>query len=287
MTSVTFAVEIDEETEIEYLRSVASRGGGYKDWAESQAGKLSLDLDFAYKVPVLMYHHLESGYYYGKSGSTLATEKFEEHMKWLYDNGWQSISVEQLYDHLTHKAYVSKKSFVITFDDGYESSYTEAYPILKKYGFTATQFLIGNKNLATASFYIPYLKDEQINEMKDVFTFANHTYNMHYWQNGSNGVLASETYDLIYNDLDKMENTLSDYDQLTTFKSMAYPYGRVMIDYNETTLQVLEDLDIEMAFTTEHGYAEFGDKLLEMDRFSIYRWTRLSQLTSYMNKAMQ
>lgn len=88
-------------------------------------------------VPVMMYHHVTP-----QGGMINATpEHFEQHLQWLQRNGWVSLSTEQFAGHLAGRK-VPRKSVLITFDDGYLDNWVYAYPLLKKYGFTATIFLV-------------------------------------------------------------------------------------------------------------------------------------------------
>ena len=70
-------------------------------------------------------------------------DTFEKEMKFLYDKGYKTISTTDYVNYLkTGKAdFNLDKSFILTFDDGYSSQYTNAFPILKKYSFTATFFI--------------------------------------------------------------------------------------------------------------------------------------------------
>ena len=43
---------------------------------------------------------------------------------------------------MVNGAELPENPIMITFDDGYEDNYQNAYPILKKYGFTGTIFVI-------------------------------------------------------------------------------------------------------------------------------------------------
>jgi len=63
-----------------------------------------------------------------------------------------------------------KKPVIITFDDGYVDNYHIAYPILKKFNFKATVFMVAG--------YVNkpgYLNEAQIKEMKDIISFQSHT----------------------------------------------------------------------------------------------------------------
>lgn len=78
---------------------------------------------------------------------------YEEKLIFLKQNNYKSIAVTNLYSLIKEKLTPSHPTICLTFDDGHKSLYTAAYPLLKKYGFTATAFIvpafIGNKNWIT------------------------------------------------------------------------------------------------------------------------------------------
>jgi peptidoglycan/xylan/chitin deacetylase (PgdA/CDA1 family) len=69
-------------------------------------------------------------------------ENFEAQMQYLKDNGYTPISLATLDDHLINGTAIPNKSVVLTFDDGWKNQYEYAYPILKKFKFTGTFFII-------------------------------------------------------------------------------------------------------------------------------------------------
>ncbi len=89
-------------------------------------------------VPVLSYHQFSKTV---KNKMTVTEADFEEQMKFLKDDGYRVITLDQLFDFLDFKIQIPKKSVVITIDDGWRSVYDIAYPILKKYGYPATLFI--------------------------------------------------------------------------------------------------------------------------------------------------
>lgn len=88
-------------------------------------------------VPVLMYHHVTPA-----GGVINATPAhFESQLQWLKEHGYRSLTSDQFAAHL-HGDTAPKKSILITFDDGYLDNFIHAYPLLKKYGFSAMIFLV-------------------------------------------------------------------------------------------------------------------------------------------------
>lgn len=89
-------------------------------------------------VPILTYHSV------GRLNPILDTpiEKFEQHLNAFAERGFKTITLSQLVQLMKAKSTLPEKSFVLTFDDGYRTFYTDAWPLLQKYGFNATVFLI-------------------------------------------------------------------------------------------------------------------------------------------------
>ncbi|MGB9597316.1 MAG: polysaccharide deacetylase family protein [Candidatus Poribacteria bacterium] len=119
----------------------------------------------SYLVPVLAYHKVDSKKELGIT--SISPSKFEKHIKFLKQSGYNIIPPQSLFDQ------ISDKSVLITFDDGYEGIYKYAYPIIKKYDSTAIIFLttgyIGNYNKWDASPgpRFKHLNWQQVKEMSD------------------------------------------------------------------------------------------------------------------------
>ena len=84
-------------------------------------------------IPILMYHSIADNH-----DKSVSINSFEMQMKLMKKMGYQTINFSGLNKNVT------KKNFLITFDDGYENLITNALPILKKLGFSATCFIVTN-----------------------------------------------------------------------------------------------------------------------------------------------
>ncbi|PIE66982.1 MAG: hypothetical protein CSA23_06225 [Deltaproteobacteria bacterium] len=89
-------------------------------------------------VPILCYHRFAKSC---DSPLCMPADVFEAQVKYLKDHGYRAIGPEALEAFLDYRQPLPQKAVMITVDDGYRSVYNVAYPILKKYGFTATLFI--------------------------------------------------------------------------------------------------------------------------------------------------
>jgi peptidoglycan/xylan/chitin deacetylase (PgdA/CDA1 family) len=88
-------------------------------------------------VPILCYHR------FGGTGTRMVVSPngFAAQLDWLARNQYTVLRLSQLSDFLAGKQSLPARSVVITIDDGYESVYRHAFPLLKKHGFPATLFV--------------------------------------------------------------------------------------------------------------------------------------------------
>lgn len=122
-------------------------------------------------VPVLNYHQINDE---AHNVLTLSSSEFEAQMEYLRENGYTSITPEELSDYLETGKELPPKPVLITFDDGYMDNYRVAYPIMQKYHYTATIFLISD----FIGNYNRYLTWQQVREMQGQgFVFESHTLN--------------------------------------------------------------------------------------------------------------
>lgn len=106
-----------------------------QDWHVAGPGPL--------KVPILLYHHVDPTRPAGKYN--VDPEKFQEQMLALVDAGFTTISTETLRDAILHETPIPLKPLLITFDDGDESNYTNAFPILNGYGLSGVVYVVADR----------------------------------------------------------------------------------------------------------------------------------------------
>jgi peptidoglycan/xylan/chitin deacetylase (PgdA/CDA1 family) len=108
----------------------------------------------ANSLPILTFHTIENS----SSKIAFSPEVFQLSMRMLFEQGYRTISLSRVIEYISRDEQFPERTLVLTFDDGYESTFKEAFPILRKYGMTATVFLvIGDQTNFRNSKHLPPL----------------------------------------------------------------------------------------------------------------------------------
>lgn len=218
---------------------------------------LSFSILFLYKdekVAVLGYHSFSENV--EEDMFIMPISEFEEQLKYLKGHNYTTLSLDEFYDYYKGKKKIPRKTVLITMDDGYQSNYDLAFPLLKKYNMKATVFYIGsnvtgeNKN---------YMNQETLAKIKTEYPnidIASHSYALHYDKSIDKGTKY------IKDDFEKMSEVINT-------KYFAYPYGH----YNNDIIKVLKEEKYKMAFTfgpdKEHRKASRKDNIYKIPRLNI------------------
>ncbi len=130
------------------LRAMVYGGSGPAGYSTAEwevlSGPLPADAVQVH-VPVLMYHYVDetpppAGPY--ADGLTVRTPDFAEELEYLANNGHHTVTLADAYLAMAGVKELPEKPVVLTFDDGGLDNYSVAFPLLEKYGFVATFFVI-------------------------------------------------------------------------------------------------------------------------------------------------
>lgn len=222
-------------------------------------------------IPVLMYHHfVEEGEEVGYT--TISDVAFEEQITYLKSKGYNTITDQDIVDFYYYGKELPENPIHITMDDGYESNYKIAYPILKENGMKATIFVIVSR--IDGDYYPPRLTWDQIKEMSDsgVISIQSHTYDLHHKEIIDDAVevsaMISDTSDEF---LKRVKDDLILSKEILEEKlgneviSISYPFGH----YDENTLNMIEEVGFKVAYTIEHGLNHINTDVLELFRINV------------------
>jgi peptidoglycan/xylan/chitin deacetylase (PgdA/CDA1 family) len=188
----------------------------------------------------------------------ISAASFEQQMKYLYDNGYTTITPDQLIAHLKSGNALPEKPVMITFDDGYLDNYTIAYPILKKYGQRAVFFLIAGY-IGTDSRFMNW---QQVREMSDNgMVIQSHTIN--------HVNLTKLSPDEAYQELTESKRVLEE-EVGKPVRFLAYPTGAV----DKTTAQLVKKAGYRAAFSVRFGEAGADSNIYAIERIPIFNSSR-------------
>ncbi len=212
--------------------------------------------NYTKKVPVLLYHHIADK---AENNMTVSAETFSRHIKTLSDNGYVSLSLSDIINYIEKGIDLPEKCVLITFDDGYESNYKYAFPVLLKYNYKAVFFTIGSsfgKNTYKDTDFpiIPHFGYEQMKEMENtgLIDIQSHTYDLHQSSAYENG-RAYENILILDGESDedyvkRLKDDLSNWENTTGKKaiSLAFPHG----ESDLFSQAVLNECGIKLTFST-------------------------------------
>ncbi len=98
--------------------------------------------DDGIRVSILGYHDIAEKQ--PETAMRIHTSKFRKQMETIQQLGYKVISLDEFNAWKKDGKTIPAKSLLITFDDGWKSVYTEAFPVLKQLGFPFTIFLYKN-----------------------------------------------------------------------------------------------------------------------------------------------
>jgi len=210
---------------------------------------------------------------------TLSSDQLARHFDWLAAHGYHVVSLDDIVKAHAGQITLPDKAILLTFDDGYLSTYTRVFPLLKLYHYPAVIGLVtswmetpANRTIAYGNSQIErqkMLNWDQVKEMIDsgLVEIASHSHDLHHNLLGSpQGSRLPAATNRIYNENSKMYESDSDYHSriradLATSRdiiarhtghsprAIIWPYG----DYNSETIAIATELGMPITFSLEDG----------------------------------
>jgi peptidoglycan/xylan/chitin deacetylase (PgdA/CDA1 family) len=208
-------------------------------------------------VPILMYHYIDTPP--ANADATLrelaVTRKdFEQQMQWLKGQGYESINPDQLIAALWHGAPLPKKPVMLTFDDGYANAWYNAYPVLLKFGFTGTFFVVTDWLDESKPGYLTWdLARAMINGGMYI---QNHS--------RSHFDLRNRTHEWYQNQIVKSIRSIEAHTGIRP-RFFCYPYG----GYDNVAIRELRAAGLVAAFTENDSRYEYASNTMRLPRVRI------------------
>jgi peptidoglycan/xylan/chitin deacetylase (PgdA/CDA1 family) len=207
-------------------------------------------------LPILMYHHIDflpPGASKEWQDLTVSPETFEKQMEYLFQQNYQPITFRQFLDFIERGEKLPEKSLIITFDDGWKNQYDHAFPVLKKYNFPATFFIVVSQIGGNLFMDWKQLKELLNNGME----IGSHTMS-------HPNLKRVSAFQLIY----EIENSKTILEKNLNYQIevFAYPYGI----FNSKIIEVVRKASYKAARTTIFGLDQNTEKLYTLKATQIY-----------------
>jgi peptidoglycan/xylan/chitin deacetylase (PgdA/CDA1 family) len=195
------------------------------------------------KVAILVYHHINQ---FAPLGSrnlrrlTVTTEILDQQMKYLQDNDYHVVTFSDLADYLSHGGELPSRPIIISFDDGWQNQFVHALPVLEKYHYRATFFIVTDKVGQRGFFSWPQLRSMLSEGMRIGSHSLSHPNLLKVRD-------ANQLRDQIYRSKEILESQLN-----TKIDEFAYPYGA----YDSTIAELVREAGYKAARACCHGPAK-------------------------------
>jgi peptidoglycan/xylan/chitin deacetylase (PgdA/CDA1 family) len=211
---------------------------------------------FQLQVPVLYYHHVACpSPTAAEPDLWICPDQFAAQMSYLHDQGWTTITADQLADLVANRICPPSKEFVVTFDDADADQYTSAAPILENLGMRGTFFVTtGDQDTVFTPGHMTW--DEIRDLVARGHAIGNHT--------ETHLSLNKQSPDVINQQIEGAEVIIQT--QLGYRpRTFAYPYGR----YNALVIAQVASSGFDLAFTVHSGAKESNDDPYESKRIGV------------------
>ncbi|WP_291856873.1 polysaccharide deacetylase family protein, partial [Marinilabilia sp.] len=220
--------------------------------ADNPGEPLWQQLNTDFEVVCLVYHRFGDSRY---PSTNTSVSVFEEHLKYLSDNGFKSFTVSELLNDTSALANDSKK-VLITVDDGFASFYENGIPLLEKYEMKATLF-VNTESVGWGD----YLSWPQLNEvMAKGIEIGSHSHQHNYFVNVHDTLRAK----VFEEDLLKAEALFEENVGFVP-KTYVYPYG----EFSDDMVEVIKKHDYEIAFAQNSGVLSNTSHPYAVPRFPV------------------
>ncbi|WP_422641355.1 polysaccharide deacetylase family protein [Xenorhabdus beddingii] len=223
-------------------------------------------------IPLLTYHHIledKENKRFLHTSTTTSLTAFREQMAYLKQAGYTTISLYELEGYLNSTVNLPAKVVGLTFDDGLESVYRYAYPILKENGQKATFFIISSRIKRYPQKWDPdslqFTSLSELYSIDDVFDVQSHTHFLHRLGKNKQPILFRRSYHTILYDFERSRRALSQFNPHVLY--LSYPFG----GYNPKAMKAAEQAGFHLAVTTIQGKVKLGDNPFSLKRLYILR----------------
>jgi len=222
-----------------------------------------------------MYHQVKNS---GFGNDVISPKEFESDLKYLKENHYNTLTMTQLIDYVHDKKELPQNPVILSFDDGYLSTYLNVYPLLKEYDMKIVLSIIGKSvddfsKVCDENIDYSHVTWDEVKEMQQsgLVEIQSHSYNLHKITKERYGCsqMANESLEHYEEFLSNDINTLQEKIMSVTGSSpntFIYPYGK----YNDKLETIIKKLGFKATIT-----CKFGVNVINNDPDTLYSLKRI------------
>lgn len=205
-------------------------------------------------IPVLLYHRVGDT----KGHMTVTTKRFATDLENLKEMGFSTITLDLFRQYMADpETPLPENPLMISFDDGYQDNYLNAYPLLREYGMTAAFYIItgmvGEEDRLTSA----HIREMAANGM----SIGSHTVSHRELGELETEEAAAElSLSRLY-----LEGLLQ-----RSVNFVAYPKG----SYNEFTAKLANESAYNGGFSVEYGTCSHSSNPYALRRIPVFSFDR-------------
>lgn len=221
----------------------------------------------SFRVPILEFHNITPKFDFANRYMDITPANFIKDLKYFKDNGYTTITFDELEKSKNGSFQLPKKPIILTFDDGYESFYKYAFPVLKQFNMKANLNIIVS-SVGEKKSEVSFVTWDEIKEMtiSGLVELGSHTYGLH-----SKTLLQQKTtetkdqyFDRVYNDFleSRMKIFTNTYIETDIF---CFPFG----EKNKTLINAAKKAGFKVLLTSDRGIYNSISSLSYVHRFEV------------------
>jgi len=207
---------------------------------------------------ILLYHHVATD---TPPSTSISPTDFRAQLEYLRDNDFSVIGLDTLIEALRNGKPVPDRAVAITFDDGYASIYSEAFPMLQSFGYPFTLFLSTDPiNRSQAN----YMTWAQVRELSDAgVVIANHLIEHPYMLTRQEGETDQQWLQRQRVEILTAEETIANQTG-QSHRYLAYPYG----EFDPAIKSLLGELNF-VGLAQNSGAVGYNSDFLALPRYPL------------------
>lgn len=207
---------------------------------------------------ILLYHHVDDD---TPPSTTISPNEFRGHLEYLRNNNFNVMPLDEMLDKLSSQQAIAEKAVAISFDDGYESIYQIAFPLLQEFNFPFTVFVsTGPIDRQQGN----YMNWAEIAEMSSAgVTIANHMVEHPYMLERMENETQQQWLNRLREEILEAQASIKQYTG-QDHKLLAYPYG----EYDPQIKQLVASLGF-IGLAQNSGAVGFNTDFLAVPRYPL------------------